>query len=145
MRNQPVTECKENPLLVFCSSVIFFGHWRFIVASLILEFFFLTTLFILNRFQTPWGPGRLVCSQTSLLILLNALLSSLVAWLVKNSPAMWEIWNQSLGWEDSPREGKDDPLQYPGLENSMDCMVHGVTKSWTQLSDFHFYFLSWSE
>ena len=30
------------------------------------------------------------------------------------------------------------PLQYSGLENSMDCMVHGVTKSWTWLSDVHF-------
>ena len=31
----------------------------------------------------------------------------------------------------SPREGKGYPLQYSGLENSMDCMVHGVTKSGT--------------
>ena len=38
----------------------------------------------------------------------------------------------------SPREGKGYPLQYSGLENSIDCIVHGVTKSWTQLSDFHF-------
>ena len=35
------------------------------------------------------------------------------------------------------------PLQYSGLENSMDrgnwqATVHGVRKSWTQLSDFHF-------
>ena len=30
------------------------------------------------------------------------------------------------------------PLQYSGLENSKDCIVHGVTKSQTQLSDFHF-------
>ena len=30
------------------------------------------------------------------------------------------------------------PLQYSGLENSMDCAVHGVAKSWRQLSDFHF-------
>ena len=37
----------------------------------------------------------------------------------------------------SPREGKGYPLQYSGLENAMDCIVHGVTKSWTQLSDFH--------
>ena len=29
-------------------------------------------------------------------------------------------------------------LQYSGLENSMDCIVYGVTKSQTQLSDFHF-------
>ena len=36
----------------------------------------------------------------------------------------------------SPGEGKGYPLQYFGLENSTDCMVHGVTKSWTQLSTF---------
>ena len=29
----------------------------------------------------------------------------------------------------SPGEGKGYPLQYPGLENSMDYTVHGVTKS----------------
>ena len=39
----------------------------------------------------------------------------------------------------SPRKGKGCPLQYSSLENSMDCLVHGVTKSWTQLSDFHFH------
>ena len=38
----------------------------------------------------------------------------------------------------SPREGKGYPLQYSGMENSMDCIVHGVTKSWTQLSAFTF-------
>ena len=39
----------------------------------------------------------------------------------------------------SPGEGKGYLLQYSGLENSMDCIVHGVTKSWTWLSDFHFW------
>ena len=29
--------------------------------------------------------------------------------------------------------------QYSCLENSMDCIVHGITKSWTRLSDFHFH------
>ena len=38
----------------------------------------------------------------------------------------------------SPAEGKGYQLQYPGLENSMDCIVHGGAKSRTQLSDFHF-------
>ena len=38
----------------------------------------------------------------------------------------------------SPVEGKGYPLQYSGLENSMDCIVHGVAKSWTRLSDFTF-------
>ena len=37
----------------------------------------------------------------------------------------------------SPGEGNGYPLQYSGLENSMDCVVHGVTNSWTRLSDFH--------
>ena len=37
----------------------------------------------------------------------------------------------------SRRGGKGYPLQYSGLENSLDCRVHGVTKSQTQLSDFH--------
>ena len=52
--------------------------------------------------------------------------ASLVAQLVKNSPAMWETWvGRSLG------EGKRYPLQYSGLENSKDCIVHGVAKSQT--------------
>ena len=40
----------------------------------------------------------------------------------------------------SPGEGKGSPFQYSGLENSMDCVAHGVTKSQTRLSDFHFLF-----
>ena len=42
-----------------------------------------------------------------------------------------------LGLGRSPGEGKGYPLLYSGLENSMDCTVHGVTMSQTQLSDFH--------
>ena len=38
----------------------------------------------------------------------------------------------------SPGEGKGYPLHYSGLKNSMDSIVHRVTKSGTQLSDFHF-------
>ena len=41
-----------------------------------------------------------------------------------------------LGLGRSPGEGKGYPLQYSSLENSMDCIVHGVAKSQTQLSDF---------
>ena len=37
----------------------------------------------------------------------------------------------------SPGEGKGYPFQYSGLENSMDCIVHGVAKSQTLLIDFH--------
>ena len=38
----------------------------------------------------------------------------------------------------SPGEGNGYPLQYFGLENSMDCIVRGVAKSWRRLSDFCF-------
>ena len=45
----------------------------------------------------------------------------------------------------SPGEGNDNPLQYSCLENPMDrgawwATVHGVSKSWTRLSDFTFTF-----
>ena len=38
----------------------------------------------------------------------------------------------------SAGEGVGYPLQYSGLETSVDCIVHGVTKSRIRLSDFHF-------
>ena len=38
----------------------------------------------------------------------------------------------------SPGEGIGYPLQYSVLENFMDCRVHGLAKSQTGLSDFHF-------
>ena len=44
------------------------------------------------------------------------------------------------GLERSPGERKGYPLQYSGLENSMDCVGCGVVKSQTGLSSFHFHF-----
>ena len=35
------------------------------------------------------------------------------------------------GLGQSPGDEKGYPLQYSGLENSMDCVVRGVEKSWT--------------
>ena len=43
----------------------------------------------------------------------------------------------------SPGEGKGYPLQYSGLENSINCTVHGAAKSQTRLSDFHVTSLGW--
>ena len=45
----------------------------------------------------------------------------------------------------SPGDGNGYLLQYSGLENSMkrgawQATVHGVTKNWTQMIDFHFSF-----
>ena len=49
---------------------------------------------------------------------------------------MQGTWVLSVGWEDPLEKGKCS-----GLENSMDCIVHGVEKSWARLRDFHFHFL----
>ena len=57
---------------------------------------------------------------------------------VKNPPAMQKILGSIPGLGRSPGEGKGYPFQYSFLENTMDCTVHGITKSQTQLSNFHF-------
>ena len=61
--------------------------------------------------------------------------ASLMAQLVKNPPAMQETWVQSLGLEDLLVKGKS-------IRSSiLACRipwVHGVAKSQTQQSDFHF-------
>ena len=64
--------------------------------------------------------------------------ASLVAQLVKNLPAIRGHLGSIPGLGRSPGEGKGYPFQYSGLENSMDCIVHGVVKSRTRLRDFHF-------
>ena len=56
--------------------------------------------------------------------------------MMKNLPAMWEIWVRSLGGEDSPGEGDSNSLQYSCLKNPMDrgawhATVHGVGKNQT--------------
>ena len=61
----------------------------------------------------------------------------LIAQLVKNSSAMQEILVWFLGWEDPLEKGTAIHSSSTGLENSMDCIVHGVAKSWTGLNDFH--------
>ena len=61
--------------------------------------------------------------------------ASLVAQTVKNLPAMWKTWVWNPGLGRYPGEGNGYPLQYSSLKNSMDCVVHGIAKSWTRLSD----------
>ena len=51
-----------------------------------------------------------------------------VAQLVKNLPAMRETWVLSLVGK-IPWRRESYPLQYSGLDNSMDCIVHGVAES----------------
>ena len=65
--------------------------------------------------------------------------TSLVAQMVRNLPAVQETQVQSLGQFQSPGEGHGNPLQYSGPKNPMN---HGVTKSWTRLSDQHTLFFA---
>ena len=85
----------------------------------------------------PWiGVGRIHGVKRKLLYIFTWV--SLMAQLVKNPPAMQETWLGSIPrLGRSPGEENSYPLQYSGLENSMDCIVDGVAKSRTQLSDFN--------
>lgn len=46
-----------------------------------------------------------------------------------------------LGLGRSPEKEMGYPFKYSGLEKFMDYIVHGVSKNWTRLSDFHFYII----
>ena len=66
--------------------------------------------------------------------------ASPVAQMVKNLPAMWVTWGQSLGWEDPLDEGMATPSSILAWRIPMDRgarrpTAHGITKSRTQLSD----------
>ena len=68
---------------------------------------------------------------------------SLVAQRIKHLPAMQETRVRSLGWENSLEKGISYPLQYYGLDTSMDrgawqVTVHGVVKGQTRMSNFDF-------
>ena len=58
-----------------------------------------------------------------------------MAQLGKNPPAVRETWAQSLGWEDPLEKGK---AARSSIVAWRVCVVHGVTKSQTRLSAFHF-------
>ena len=62
--------------------------------------------------------------------------ASLVAQLVTNPPAVWETWVCSLGWADPLEKGKATHSSI--LAWRIPWTVHGVAKSWTGLSNFHF-------
>ena len=67
--------------------------------------------------------------------------ASLVAQVVKNPPVMQETWVQSLGWEDPLERGKTTHSSILARRIPWTAyVVHGVTKSRTQLSDFPFHF-----
>ena len=66
--------------------------------------------------------------------------ASLVAQMVENLPAVWEIWVQSLGWEEPQEEGRATnsiilAWRIPMDRGAWPATVHGVTKSRTGLNN----------
>ena len=62
--------------------------------------------------------------------------------MIKNLPAVQEMQVQSLGQEDPLEEEmatRSSILAWriPWTEGAWEAIVHGVAKSWTQLSDYH--------
>ena len=93
--------------------------------------------FLRNISTGPWGTPSMVSQYMCLLWV------SQVALVVKNLPANARDKRDIVlipGSGRSPEGGHGNPLQYSCLENPMDrgarwATVHGVTKSWTRLSD----------
>ena len=60
-----------------------------------------------------------------------------MAQLVKTLPSMLETWVLSQGWEDPLEKGMATHSSILAWRIPW-SVVHGVARSWTQLSDFHF-------
>ena len=91
-------------------------------------------------FVTVLPPARAVPAGRAQTVALFAVLSSLTKHLVgglvsKESACNAGDLGSIPGSGRSSEEGNGYSLQYSCLGNSMDCIVHGVTKSWTQLGD----------
>ena len=83
------------------------------------------------------GSGRFTGERIG--YLLQYSWASLVAQLVKNLPAMWKTWVQSLGWEDPLKKGRATHSNILAWRIPWTA-VHRFEKSRTRLSDFHFHF-----
>ena len=84
-------------------------------------------------FEGYWVSDTSLGTEYIIIVSYTCVWASLVAQLVKNPPAMQKDRGLIPGFGRSPGERNGYPLHYSGLENSMDCIVHAVAKSWTQL------------
>ena len=71
-------------------------------------------------------PGSGISSGEGIGYPLQYSWASLVAQLVKNLPAVWETWVQSLGWKDPLEKGKATHSSILAWR-----IVHGLTETWT--------------
>ena len=99
---------------------------------------FLMTLTILRNFCGMFFTWHVTTFYVFLIIRLGLWAPLWLSW--KRSTCSEEDLSSFPGLGRFPGEGKGYPLQYSGLKNAMDHLVHGIIKSWTQQSDFHFHF-----
>ena len=82
--------------------------------------------------KKTWNCVR---AKFSILLKLSSLQSELIMGFPCGSAGKESSCNADSGFDPglgrSPAEGKGYPLQYSDLENSLDCIVHGITKSQT--------------
>ena len=85
-----------------------------------------------NHLTTLSGPNTIS-------VFLQYLRASLVVQMVKNLPSIPETQVRSLSWEDSLEKGMAHSSilawRSPWTEESSGLQIHGVTKSWTPLSN----------
>ena len=94
----------------------------------------------IDRLSPALEGGMLRCSirQDVKSLRPKCVWASLVAQLVKNPPEVQETWVRFLGWEDPLEKGKATHTSL--LAQRIPWRVHGVAKSRTRLTDFHFHF-----
>ena len=108
------------------------GHWASLVAQLVNNLPAMQEILVQFLGQEDPGEGIGYPLQYSW--------ASLVVQMVKNLPAMWETWLWSLDWEDPLQESMAThssilAWRIPMGRGAWRVIVHGVTKSWTWLSD----------
>ena len=110
----------------YCRKYLYFG-WPFSQSSVSFKNFFLFPLKFLKVclfiYSSAWGLCNFPGGSAGKASACNARDPDLIS-----------------GLESFPGEGNSNPLQYYCLENSMDIgtwwsIVHGITRSWTQLMD----------
>ena len=112
-------------------SLYFFKNWASLIAQLVKNHL---------RYRKPWldsWVGKICWRRDGLPtpVFLGFPCDSAGKESVSNAGDLSSI--PGLGRSSGERKGY--PLQYSGLENSMNCIVHGVAKSQIRLSDFHFH------
>ena len=85
---------------------------------------------MLNMYKTHRGSKMKVIKDHLILSL----------WFALWWPNSFRIFIHVRGGTQDTLEKGGYPLQYSGLENSMDCIVHGAANGQTGLSNFHFYY-----